>query len=416
MATADMIRVSTDTLEDIQAKLNMVRRELESSCSAVRSWASRIDKKSGADVMVAVSGKLLSSGDVKSVLESCNRALRTCEQESLRLTRAINASSTLFTSNENKLVSNFNGADEGSASTHQGGGDGGAAEEGGASEEEKSAFIAGMMDFLQNLLSMGDDGQKIFAGIMAAIRAFGGSLSAQAMALSNMSLSAIMKSSAAEALFGKMSGLAVAAFVMKVATGVASDIQNGVAADRIVCNAIGNTVTAAITTIGGAVVGDVLATGILAAVAAIPGAQAAVVPLSYVVYPLCNAAATMGIDALMGMEVFGQPVSEYINDAVYAAYNGITEGIEYAKEAFSTIADYAQTGAEVIQQGFESAVDYASDVIDTGMEMVSDAIDNGKEFVNNAIDAGREAVSDFGETVYDGFSNIINGGLSWLGA
>ena len=70
----------------------------------------------------------------------------------------------------------------------------------------------------------------------------------------------------------------------------------------------------------------------------------------------------------------------------------------------------------MIQQGFESAVDYASDAIDTGMEMVSDAIDNGKEFVNNAIDAGREAVSDFGETVYDGFSNVINGGLSWLGA
>ena len=58
------------------------------------------------------------------------------------------------------------------------------------SEEEKNSFVAGMMDFVQNLLSLGDDGQKIFDGLIAAIRAFGGTaLSAELIALSNAGLS-----------------------------------------------------------------------------------------------------------------------------------------------------------------------------------------------------------------------------------
>ncbi|MBR4040327.1 MAG: hypothetical protein IKJ11_09580 [Clostridia bacterium] len=430
MATTERIRISTEVLEDIQEKLEQLNSELQSNCSAVRLWADRIERQSGADLQISTGLKVIGSGDARALLRKCDKALRLCEQESQRLTKAIGSGSTLFVDNENMLVSRFNNESMGDASGYQGtgggGGTGGTGEENPVSEEEKNSFVAGMMDFVQNLLSLGDDGQKIFDGLIAAIRAFGGTaLSAELIALSNAGLSGIAKNAALESLFGKMSGLSVAAFVLKVATGVASDIQNGVAPDRIACNAIGNTITAALTTVGGAVVGDLLTAGIVAAVGAICPPAAG--PLTYVIRPLCNMVATMGIDALMGVEIFGKSVNEHINDAVYAAYNGIKDGIEYAKEAFNTLGDMAQTGAEMIQQGVESAIDFTSDVIDAGKEAISDAvdagkefmnnaIDNGKEFVNNAIDKGREAVSDFGEAIQDGITGFIDGGLSLLGA
>lgn len=418
MAASGKIRISTEALENIQAMLDELNSQLESNSSAVRSWADRIEKQSGAELKIATGSKMLGNGDTRELLKKCDKALRLCEQESRRLTKAIGSGSTLFSDNENKLVARFNGEGMGEASGYQGGGNGsgGATGEGNAvSEEEKNSFVSGMMDFVQNLLSLGEDGQKIFDGLMAAIRAFGGaSLSAELIALSNAGLSGIAQNAALESLFGKMSGLSIASFVLKVASGVASDIQNGVAPDRIACNAIGNTITAALTTVGGAVVGDLLTAGIIAAVGAICPPAAG--PLTYVVRPLCNMLATMGVEALMGMEIFGKSVNEHINDAVYAAYNGIKDGLEYTKEVFNTIGDMAQTGAEVIQQGFENAVDFAEDVIDTGKEVISNAVESGREFVENAYEAGKDAVKDFGEAVQDGISDFFEGGLSLLGA
>ena len=424
----DMIRISTETLDDLHSRLTRVTLDLDSCMQSVRSVMGKIDRQSGANVQVPVSignrsyGVCISGGTAKEVLNNCTRAIGVCKESSHRLSAAVKNSSALFLDNEDSLIALFENTDEGSTSTNQGSG---SSSGGGAgSEMEKNDFVSGMMDFLQKLLSMGDDGQKIFAAIMAAIRALGGSaLSAQAIALSNMSLAEIISSSAGEALFGKMSGLAVASFLMKVATGVASDIESGLPADRIICNALGNTITGALTTIGGAVVGDVAATALMGALAAVPGLQPALPAISFVVYPLCNVIATMGIDAAMSMEVFGKPVSQHLNDAIYAAYNGITEGVQVAQEVFSTLSDYAQTGAEMIQQGVESVVDFAGDVVDSGVEFVNNVVDNSVEFVNDVVDSGVEFVNDvvdsgqeFISNVADGFTGLVNTGLSWLGA
>lgn len=418
MASNDMIRVSTETLSDIVTKLNSLRSELQQQVGAVNSVMGRIDRASGSEVAVNISlgsrqsGVIISGGPVKTVLNNCVRAMRVCTEESSRLAGAVRNSSEMFTANERALIARFEGVEQGEASSHQTTGSGAAAD-GGAAEAEKNSFISGMMDFLQKLLSMGDDGQKIFQGIMAALRALGGSaLPASVIAMSNMSLAELLSSSATDAMFGKMSGLSVAAFLMKVASGVASDIESGLPADRIVCNAIGNSITSAFTIVGGAVVGNAAATAITGAIAAIPGLQGVAAALAPVLYPVCNAAATMGIDALMSLEVGGQPVSQYVNDAIYAAYTGIQEGVQFAQEVISTVGDIAQTGADMIQQGVESVVDFAGDVVDSGAEFVSNVVDSGTEFVNNITDT----ISDGVSAVTDGVSNLFSAGLSWLGA
>lgn len=412
MAASDMIRVSTDTLEDLQARLRTLQGRIGSEAGAVQALAGRIDQACGANVAVSI--KLPGQGtanNVQAALDACVRALRLCSEESLRIRSAVGGASSLFLQNERELTRSFNGENigvsgedvlpEGATQPLMG-----TAAEGGLMDWLREN-MPGMADFLAKLMSMGEKGESIFKMLMSIMRALGGEgLSAEALFYSNMSPFQLAKQASASALFEDLSKLEILSFVMEVASGLVSDISSGVEADRVVTNAISNTLIAALKTVGAKVVGDAVATALVAAIGSIPGAQPAIPLVTAIAYPACRFAAAYGFDALMNLNIKGQPISEYIKDGVYNAYKGIGEAVEFAKEAFNTIGEYAQTGAEMIWDGVQDAG-----------EAIAEGWENTKEAVQDGLDAMREAAQDGLEKAQEFFDNgwdFIRDSASWL--
>lgn len=248
-------------------------------------------------------------------------------------------------------------------------------------------------------MSLGADGEKILTAIWAAIRAiFGNKLPAELYKFASMPIGELMKATVKDGFLGKLTGLDIAAFIGKVGLNLITDINAGLPADRILCNAVANALMATLSTVGGAVLGDLGATALAGVVSAVPGLQATVPFVAAISRPILRMVATYGIETALGMKIDGKPVSEHIKDGIYNAYKGISEAIPHVQEAISTISEYAQTGAEMIRDGVENVVDTASDMISDGISTIQDGISNIQD-----------GVSDFVDTI------TSHPAVSWLG-
>lgn len=405
MSSADTLRVSTETLESLQLQLRQICSQLETRCSAVNAITSRITEEAGSDIRVPLNIRLsvdakIGSGDVKTVLERCRSALQACAVRSNRLSGAVAKVSDDFVANEKAIAARFSGSSSGETSGLENGGAAAGAQ--GAQSGEESGVMAWlrenmpwMADLMKVLLSLGDDAETIFGAIMAGIRALGKNmLSAQAIASTHMTFGQFISSSSANALLKEMSGLAIAAFVMNIGAGIISDVSAGLPADRVLTNVLANTLLSAATIVGGAVLGDGLATLVMGGLAMIPGLQPALPLISFVVYPVCNIAMTKGIEALLSLEIGGKPMTDYVKDAFYDAYKGIGESVQRAGEALSTVSDMLQSGAEFVQDTVNDGIEFVQETVNEGIDFVQATVNEGIEFVQDTVNDGIEFVQD----------------------
>lgn len=412
MAASDMIRVSTDTLEDLQARLRTLQGRIGSEAGAVQALAGRIDQACGANVAVSI--KLPGQGtanNVQAALDACVRALRLCSEESLRIRSAVGGASSLFLQNERELTRSFNGENIGVSGED-------VLPEGATQPLMGTAAGGTWLDWLkqnypefaqlfETLANLGADGVKLYEYLKNAVKMmFNIDLPSDMLKLFSQPASDVLQSSLGQALFGNLSALDVVSFIASVGADLASDISKGLPADRIICNAVANTLVSAVVTVGGAVGGDLLAKGLGAAVSAIPGLQAVGPLVATVTSPLLQVAVTHGIDALVNMKIGDQTVTQYVQDFVYNAYKGAGEAVEFAKETFNYISDCVQTGAEMIWDGVQDAG-----------EAIAEGWENTKEAVQDGLDAMRDMAQDGLEKAQEFFDNgwdFIRDSASWL--
>ncbi len=119
---ADFIRADTGCYEDVAKRLNALAASLSAQQSLLRGV--QIDRSSGADVSVQLSGSLRSvgarmrSGDVQSCINSLADCLSKLDSRTDRLARNVKRAGESFADTERQIIARFDGLKSGTQESH----------------------------------------------------------------------------------------------------------------------------------------------------------------------------------------------------------------------------------------------------------------------------------------------------------